>query len=278
MAQTGPHISIKAETVANVYGFDVTNSLIASVIVTALFILIALYYNSQAQKKDKSLAFYALHGSVEALYGLFKSILGKNITAFFSLLGAFFFFIVLNNWFGLFPFVNSYYVEPLAIPATAERTEEVKTEAASGETVVEAGVLPGADAEKDHPEKVPLLRGATADLNTTLALALLTVLFTQYMGFKYLGLGDHLKKYASGIGLLEGFSEFSRILSFSFRLFGNIFAGEVMLAVVAFLLPLWLIPLGSPFFLFEVFVAFIQAIVFTMLSAVFINLAIQKHH
>lgn len=276
MAQTGPHISIKAETVAQVYGFNVTNSLIASVIVTALFILIALYYHSESKKKDKSLVFYALHGTVEALYGLFKSILGKNLNAFFSLLGAFFFFIILNNWFGLLPFVNSYYVKPVAIPAA--QTAQVIEENKGTETVVEPGVIPGEEVKETHAKEVPLLRGATADLNTTFALALLTVLFTQYMGFKYLGLAAHLKKYASGIGLLEAFSEVSRILSFSFRLFGNIFAGEVMLAVVAFLLPLWLIYLGSPFFLFEVFVAFIQAVVFTMLSAVFINLAIQKHH
>lgn len=247
MAATGPHISIKAEEVVNFYGFPVTNSLITSVIVTILFLAMAMYYKSQSEKKDKSLAFYAIHGSIDALHGLFKSILGKNLNAFFTLLCTFFFFIILNNWFGLLPLVNSYSVDHVSIPAHGTETEH---------------------------HKVPLLRAATADLNTTLALALITVIFTQIMGFKYIGAAAHLKKYASGIGLLEAFSEVSRLLSFSFRLFGNIFAGEVMIAVVAFLLPI----LTPPFFLLEVFVGFIQAVVFAMLSAVFINLAIQKHH
>jgi F-type H+-transporting ATPase subunit a len=252
MAQTGPHVSIKAETVANIYGFPLTNSLITSLIVTALFALLAMYYNAEAKKKDKSLAFYAIQGTMDALNGLFNSILGNKAKVFFTLLASFFFFIILNNWFGLLPGVNSYYVEPTYI---SSETAMVKD-------------------DKAYSEKVPLLRAATADLNTTLALALITVIFTQVMGFKYLGAAEHLSKYASGIGVLEAFSEISRILSFAFRLFGNIFAGEVMLAVVSFLIPF----LTPPFFLLEVFVGFIQAVVFTMLSAVFINMAISKHH
>ncbi len=257
MAAAGPHVSIKAETVADIYGFPVTNSLLTSVIVTLLFLGMALYYNAESKKKDKSLAFYAIQGTIDGLYGLFSSILGKHLNAFFTLLAAFFFFIILNNWFGLLPGVNSYNVEPIHIGAVAEKHGEES-----------------AAKDAEHSEKVPLLRAATADLNTTFALALITVLFTQYMGFKYLGAGEHLKKYASGIGLLEAFSELSRILSFSFRLFGNIFAGEVMIAVIAFLLPI----LSPPFFMLEVFVGFIQAVVFSMLSAVFINMAISKHH
>lgn len=277
MAQTGPHISIKAEPVAHIFGFNVTNSLLASALVTVLFTLLALYYHSQSQKKDKSLAFYAIHGIVDTLHGLFKSILGKNLHPFFSLLCAFFFFIIMNNWFGLLPFVNSLYVEPITIPASAKHSV-AGTEKDKANHAVQTDVIPDNKAKEEHSKAVPLLRGGTADLNTTLALALLTVLFTQYMGFRYLGALDHLKKYASGIGLLEAFSELSRILSFSFRLFGNIFAGEVMLAVLAFLIPIWIIPAQTPFFFLEVFVGFIQAVVFAMLSAVFISLAIQKHH
>jgi F-type H+-transporting ATPase subunit a len=76
------------------------------------------------------------------------------------------------------------------------------------------------------------------------------------------------------IGLFELISEFSRIISFSFRLFGNIFAGEVMLGIIAFLVPI-LVPF--PFLVMEIFVGVLQAFVFAMLTAVFVNLAISHH-
>lgn len=267
----GPHVSIKAETIADIYGFPLTNSLLTSLIVTALFALLAMYYHAEAKKKDKSLGFYALQGMMDALSGLFDSILGNKAKVFFTLLASFFFFIIFNNWFGLLPLVNSYSVTPISIPAKAHEEPVIKEE--EHKDVASKG-SEGEAGEAAHGTKAPLLRAGTADLNTTLALALITVIFTQVMGFKYLGAGEHLKKYASGIGLLEAFSETSRILSFTFRLFGNIFAGEVIIAVISFLIPI----LTPPFFLLEVFVGFIQAVVFAMLSAVFINMAISKHH
>jgi F-type H+-transporting ATPase subunit a len=232
---------------------------------------------------------------------------------FFTLLSSFFFFIILNNWFGLFPGVGSILVTPQKVTAEgvapmehheekgsaahetdAERSvakvetapvdgsAEAYEEAAGTESTMEhmaeeaaGAAAPGMEAkEAAEPHKIPLFRAATADLNTTVALALISVLLTQYFGFKFIGAGEHLKKYSGVVGFLEGFSEISRLLSFSFRLFGNIFAGEVMIAVVSFLLPI----MTPPFFLLEVFVGFIQAVVFSMLTAVFINLAIQKHH
>ncbi len=239
--KAGPHISIKGETIFHVGNFPVTNSLITSTIVLVLFGLLASHYSSQIAKHHKSKLFYILNGTLKALYSLFQSVLHTKAALFFTLLSSFFFFILLNNWMGLFPGVGSLLI-----------------------SVSEHGEL----------HKVPLLRGSTADLNTTIALALVTVIFTQIQGFKFLGAANHLKKYASPIGLLEAITEISRILSFSFRLFGNIFAGEVMLAIVAFLLPIF----TPPFFLMEIFVGFIQAIVFTMLTAVFINMAVEKHH
>ena len=248
MEAKGPHISIKGETILNLFGFHVTNSLFTSIVVTLLFLLIGLYYSSQVNKKHKSTGFYVIQGMLEALHDLYSSVLGNKVNTFFTLLTAFFLFVLLNNWFGLLPGVGSIMVTPVTIGAATE---------AAG-----------------HVEHAPLFRAATADLNTTIALALITVVLTQIFGFKFIGAGAHLKKYASPIGFLEGFSEISRILSFSFRLFGNIFAGEVMIVIISFLLPI----LTPPFFLLEVFVGFIQAVVFSMLSAVFINLAIQKHH
>ena len=133
------------------------------------------------------------------------------------------------------------------------------------------------EEEKHEAEFVPLLRAATADLNMTVALAIFAVIAIQYFGFSIVGFHYSAKffNFESPImfilGILELMSELSKIISFAFRLFGNIFAGEVLLAVLAFLMP-FVVPL--PFLLMELFVGFIQALVFSMLTAVFLNVAV----
>ncbi|KKQ54980.1 MAG: ATP synthase F0 subunit A, F-type H+-transporting ATPase subunit a, partial [Candidatus Woesebacteria bacterium GW2011_GWC1_38_13] len=95
-------------------------------------------------------------------------------------------------------------------------------------------------------------------------------------GKKYLGKFFNFKNPINGfVGILELISEFSKILSFSFRLFGNVFAGEVLLMVMMFLIPL-IIPV--PFLILEIFVGLIQALVFTMLTTIFIVVATEEHH
>ncbi len=251
-AAPGPHISIKGEEIFKIGNFPITNSILATALVLVAFIFLANYYFSQSQKKNKGLGFYAFNGALKALYELFRSVFNEKIFTFFPLLGAFFFFILLNNWSGLIPGVGSLLV-------SIERAGE--------------------------SHSVPLLRGGTADLNTTLALAMTTVFITQYFGFRYLGTIKHLGKYfyfanpiMFFVGILELILEFARIISFAFRLFGNIFAGEVLLTVIAFLLPIYFSFVGTPMFFMELFVGLVQALVFTMLSAVFINMAIAEHH
>ncbi|MEX2054817.1 MAG: FoF1 ATP synthase subunit a, partial [Candidatus Andersenbacteria bacterium] len=156
----------------------------------------------------------------------------------------FFVFILINNWLGLVPGVGS-------ITVTTEHGT------------------------------APLFRGATADLNTTLALAIISVVMTHVYAIRELGLFSHLSKYFSlnpvmlFVGLLELVAEFSKMVSFSFRLFGNIFAGEVLLVVIAYLMPV-VAPL--PFFGLELFVGLVQALVFTMLTLVFLEIATSHHH
>lgn len=139
-----------------------------------------------------------------------------------------------------------------------------------------------ASEESEHAEveKVPLLRAATADLNTTIALAIISVIATQVYGIQALGLG-YFKKYFNFtspimffVGILELVLETAKIMSFAFRLFGNIFAGEVLLVVIAFLVP---VVAPMPFYGLELFVGFVQALVFTMLSLVFFNMATVSH-
>ncbi len=128
---------------------------------------------------------------------------------------------------------------------------------------------------------IPLFRAPSADLNMTLALALVVFVATEYHGFSALG-ANYLTKFFNVragpigfiVGIVEFISEFVRIVSFMFRLFGNIFAGEVVLLVMAFLVP-WLLP--SVFYGYELFVAFIQAFIFAILAMVFISLATESH-
>ena len=141
------------------------------------------------------------------------------------------------------------------------------------------GLLPGVGTiglnklSEGHEKFIPLFRAGTADLNMTLALAFIAVLIIQYSGLRALGAG-YLKRFINlknpiyfFVGLLELMGEFTRVISFAFRLFGNIFAGEVLLTVIAFLMPI-LVPL--PFMGLELFVGFIQALVFSMLTAAFL--------
>lgn len=137
-------------------------------------------------------------------------------------------------------------------------------------------------------EVVPFLRGAATDLNFTIALAVIAVLMTQVYGASALG-ASYFGKFFQfgalvnggvfglinfGVGFLELILEFAKILSFSFRLFGNIFAGTLLLSIVGSLLPI-LIPPGL--YLFEIFFGIIQAYVFFLLATMFISMAVVSH-
>ncbi len=242
------HISIKPEVIYNLLGVGITNSLLASLILTVLFALLALVYHVKSKDKNSTFAFFIRYVLTQ-LYNLFESILQDKVKVFFPILGAFFLYILLSNWIGLIPGVGSVLLEV---------------------------------AHEGHVEHVPLLRAATADLNTTIALALISVVLIQVYGIKYLGIKGYAAKFlnfsgpvAFFTGILEIVSEISKILSFAFRLFGNIFAGEVLISVVSFLIP---VLASFPFLMLEIFVGLIQALVFAMLSAVFLSMSTAEHH
>lgn len=161
-------------------------------------------------------------------------------------------------------------------------------EHAGDEAHFEAHPAPSSEEAKDVPWVVlPFIRVPSTDLNMTLSLALIAFVMIQFIGFKALGIGYLTKFFAFGtlfksplgaidviVGLLELIGDFAKILSFSFRLLGNIFAGSILLFVMSFLLPTmpWI------FFLLEFFVGAIQAFVFALLTAIFMNLATVSHH
>jgi F-type H+-transporting ATPase subunit a len=296
------HVSVKAEHIFDLLGLPITNSMILSWIVMGLFLLIGLYYSANSRKRKKPALFYLLHSLFLAIYNLIKSVLHEKIIVFFPLLGAYFFYILMNNWMGMLPTVGSLLIKPIIAkeihinsPLKEKviniQDESTPSQETTGESVssakasaTEGSAFAKASATEAEHGKIPLLRANTADLNTTFALALVTVFMIQYYGFKYNGTG-YLKKFFNFstpimffVGILELISEFARILSFSFRLFGNVLAGEILITIVAFLLP----PITSfimvPFFTLEIMAGAIQALVFTMLSTVLIGMATTKMH
>ena len=149
--------------------------------------------------------------------------------------------------------------------------------AALGEELVVGGIeFPG----KQLALIIPLFRSVYSDVNNTIALALISFAMVEFWGLRALGLG-YLRKFFnfSGVipafvGILELLSEFIRIISFAFRLFGNIFAGEVLILMLTFLLPFLIVDI---IYGLELFVGFIQAAVFALLTLVFAVMAVEHH-
>lgn len=293
MAASELHISISAEKLFSVGNLVITNSIFTSLVVSALLIAFAFVVNKQLKSTGKPTGLQNLAEMIiEAMYNLVQGVTGdlKKTRLFFPFITTFFLWILLNNWLGLLPGVGT--IRVIEQPETQLEASSIIRTAQAAETLLaqEEGSVQLEEtletdeqvvAEEAHgPTYVPLFRAGTADINTTLALALISVIVTQFFGIKYLSLG-YFKKFLNFknpimffVGILEAVSEFAKIISFTFRLFGNIFAGEVLLAVMAFLLPV-VIPM--PFYGLELFVGLIQALVFAMLSLVFFNMATISH-
>lgn len=242
-------ISLAAQKVFELWGFPITNSMVLSWIVTILLVSV-VFISTRRLQTVPSGAQNVFEATIEGLFNLCNGVIEneKQTKKYFPLVATIFLFVILNNWMGLLPGIG-----PIGI-----------YELHHGEMVL-----------------VPLFRSANADLNTTLALAIITMIGVQVFAVSAIGISKHIKKFIDFrgpinffVGILELISEFAKIISFSFRLFGNIFAGEVLLIVVSFLVPL-IAPL--PFFFLELFVGFIQALVFAMLALVFIKGAASVH-
>jgi F-type H+-transporting ATPase subunit a len=275
-------ISIAAEKIASIGTFTVTNSLLSTWIVMAILFLLSFFATRNMSMVPGGLQ-SIMEMIVGGFYDFYGQIIGKHIKSFFPLIMSFFLFIIIANWFGLLPGVGT-----VGFHETIHKNAEVTVQKAIEENVVadthdavatETNEAPAAVTEKTETKFVPLLRGATADINMTLALAIIAVCAIQFFGFKMSGIW-YAQRFINVtnpinffIGALEIVSEVSKIISFAFRLFGNIFAGEVLLSVMAFLMP-FLLPL--PFLGLELFVGFIQALVFSMLVAVFLNVGVAE--
>ena len=239
-------IQIAAEKVFQIGPLPITNSLIMTWIVMAFLIIFSYFVGNNIEKVPGRVQSFA-ELLIEFLYKTVEDLAGERTKRIFPIIATFFIFIITANYFGLLPGVGTIGIKEIQ----------------NGKEVL-----------------VPLFRSANADLNLTLALALISLAVTHYFAVTTVGVADYLRRYFSlnpiylFVGALEIVSEFTKIISLSFRLFGNIFAGEALLATISNLLA-FIAPL--PFMGLELLVGFVQAAVFTMLTLVFIVILTEKH-
>ncbi len=315
-----PEIAVAAEKVIHIrlFGLNVpiTNTLLATWVTMILLIVLSHFATRGIRKKDLQkepaealVPTGRLQNLVEMLvemfYDLTEEVAGSWAPQFFPIVMTIFLFVITSNWLGILPLYGSVGVlehphrgEGYVVKWVAGLGVLTPEKIAPGEEeTIMGGELETPEGEEASHEEygegqgyvvAPLLRSAATDLNTTLALALISVFLTQYFGIKALGLGYFSKfinftGFKQGamigaidlfVGLLETIGELAKIISFSFRLFGNVFAGEVLLGVMAFLIP-YLVSL--PFYGLELFVGLIQALVFMMLTLVFFSMAVIGH-
>ncbi len=235
--------SFAPEIILQVGVIPITNTILHTIFVDALLVGGTFYLNKKLSLIPNNFFQNAMESIIETFYNLTESVASHAASKIFPYFMSFFLFILLANWSSLMPGVGT------------------------------IGI-------REHGELIPFLRGTTSDLNTTLGLALFSAFATHAMSINTIGIKDYLGRYFSlnplnlFIGILEIVSEITKVVSLSFRLFGNIFAGEVVILTVssifAFIFPL-------PFLLLEVIVGFVQALVFSMLTMVFMAILTTSH-
>lgn len=243
-----PHIELKAEEIFSIGPVSITNSVIFGIIGFAITLAILFYVAKQLREGGKkSFLTKLVQWSFEGFYGQAQEILGDKVLArkIFPLAITMFFTVLICYWLSVLPGVGSITYN-----------------------------------------NIPLFRSLPADLNFTFALAVITLVATQVYAVQRHGAFGSIKRYFKNPlknpigafeGILEFIGEFSRTIALSFRLFGNAFAGEVLLILIGFLTS-YAASVILPFFmLFELFIGFIQAYVFFVLTLIFTSLAVASH-
>ena len=265
--QISHEVPIYAEPIFNIGSFQITNSLLTSWFAVLVIIIFSVALRMKLKKIPGKLQ-HVFEILLEGALSLVDQVTNdRRISVkIFPLVFSLFVFILVNNWLGLLPVLGSIGL------------------------VVKEGATSAF---------VPFLRSGTADINTTLALSIMIVLGSNFFGILAIGLWKTFNKYVNikalgsiftkvlkdptvlivapitfFVGLLELLGELAKIASLSFRLFGNVFAGEVLLAsmaaIFAFIVP-------GPFLFLEVFVGLIQALIFSLLATVYFTIASQDH-
>lgn len=257
-------IPLAAEPIFEIGNFTITNSMLNAYIAVAFFVLVAIIVSKKISIIPKGI-YNFVEMLIEFALKQMEETLGdrKKAKTFLPIIATIFFFVLFSNWLGQLPGTGSLGIY---------------------------GYLHG------HFELIPLLRPATSDLNMTLAIAIIAIGTTHFAGIQSLSFVNHFSKFLNFkgilkslkkgpmaivvacveffIGIIEVIGEFAKTLSLSLRLFGNIFAGEVlmhvMLSLAAYVVPI-------PFMFLELLVGVIQATVFAMLTLAFLAVATMDH-
>lgn len=240
--------SLKPEILFGSHGVELTNTLAATLVTDLVLVILVILIAKNAKLIPGLLQNIAEIG-ISYFHDLTESMAGKNTKKIFPWVMSFFIFIFFANVMGLLPgFGTIGFFQN--VPDTGEK------------------------------EFIPLFRAAASDFNVTFALATISIVMTHAIAIQTVGIKDYLSRYFSFnpiylfVGLLEIISEFTKLFSLSFRLFGNIYAGEVVLSTIsslfAFVAPL-------PFITLEIIVALVQALVFALLTMVFMSILATPH-
>ena len=260
-------VTIYAEPIFHVGGFQITNSLLTSWLAVLVVLALTLAIRLKLKKipgKLQNMFEVILEGALSLCDQVTNN--RKLSLRIFPFVFSLFLFILINNWLGLLPVLGSIGM------------------------VVKEGTTSAF---------VPFLRSGTADINTTLALSIMVVIGSNLFGIIVIGLWKSFNKYVNlkaiaeipfkirkdpsvlivapitfFVGLLELLGELAKVASLSFRLFGNVFAGEVLLASMAAIFA-YVVP--GPFLFLEIFVGLIQALIFSLLATVYFTIASQDH-
>lgn len=250
----GISIHLAPDIIGHVFGIPITNTLLTAWLSMAVVVLFALLVRRKLALIPSRIQVIA-EALIETVYNYMADVLeDKNLARkCFPLIMTIFIFILAMNWIGLLPGVDSIGIY-----------KEIHSH---GETVLKL---------------VPFFHPAATDLNITIGLAIIAFVAIELAGVIVLGFFKYGRKFinfssplAFIIGIIELISEVARLVSFSFRLFGNIFAGKTLIVVVMFFVP-FVLPI--PLLAFEVFVGFIQAFVFAILTLFFIKIAVLDAH
>ena len=266
-----PHVELAPEVLWNEGGFPITNTMLTAWVGIVLLGIVCYFGTRRMELVPRGLQNF-LEAALEPLLNFTDNVAGPEYgRKFFPVTATIFIFVLVNAWLALIPGFMS------------------------------IGFWHGHGEEQ---VLVPLFRGANTDVNVPLALALVSFVFVEYWGVKAHGFMRYMRKFINMKGLLGGFSQIAhgkvksgmgavfygiidafvgfveflseivRIVSFTFRLFGNMTAGEILLFSIMFLIP-WMAAI--PFYGLEVFIGFVQALIFCGLTLVFLVIAVTPH-
>ena len=282
-----PEILVPAEKLFAIGPFVITNSLVATWLTMVVLLLLFRAATANMQLVPRGIQNF-MELVVEGLDNFVSGVAGEHYARhFFPMVATIFLFVLANAWLSLFPGFGTIGLVHHSDHGTIFKPAGPIEVVPPGAPNIEPGHA--APPGETVGSLIPLVRGANTDLNTTLALAIVAMVFVQMWGIRAHGFRYGTKFVNAGklvrgqigfgvidlfVGILETISEFARVVSFTFRLFGNMFAGEVLLAVIVFLIP-WSLVLV--FYSLELFVGFVQALVFAGLTLVFSTMAVAGH-